>query len=193
MFGVYSNQRISEAESKILYGNPDDYNWYMVVISQIFKDKRMFEIREDIELPQNDDEDGVVLIFEGGNVVYFKTLEGDVTKEKYKSIMKVCNYLEDLFKRPIESYILCKPGYKMKIKEAEGKGDITIYFSAIGSHDGEKIIDTLESKLKKNQPFTVFDSADHMLLPFTGYKNKKEKEKKFRAYMEHVEEFAQGY
>lgn len=34
MFGIYSNQRLTENERKILYEHPDDYNWYIDVINK---------------------------------------------------------------------------------------------------------------------------------------------------------------
>ena len=69
MFGIYSRQRLSENESKILKSNPDDYNWYYVMLQTLFEDDRFFQVREDIEVPKKEDDDGVVLILEGGDVV----------------------------------------------------------------------------------------------------------------------------
>lgn len=49
MFGIYSRQRLSEKESKILKSNPDDYNWYCVMLQKIFEDDRFFQVREDMK------------------------------------------------------------------------------------------------------------------------------------------------
>ena len=106
MFGIYTNKRISEAESKILYGNPDDYCWYMLYLNQLFNENRPFEIREDIEIPQNEDDNGIVLMFQGQNPIYFKTIDGDVTYQVSKDVYKVCSYLEELFKCPITAYVV---------------------------------------------------------------------------------------
>lgn len=185
MFGVYSNKRLTENERAILHLNPDDYEWYMVVLGQIFKDHRHFQIREDIELPQNEDDDGVLLMFEGGNPVYFKTLEDDLSEEETESIYGVCSFLEKKFDRPVDAYVLCKPDCKVCVSKCGFcRGNIRIFFNFIGSTDGEEIIERLETKLKNNEKFTVEDSLDHMLLPFTCYKNKAEFEEKYARYMD---------
>jgi len=188
MFGNYSNKRLSEAESKILCKNPDDYTWYCVYVSHVFRDQRLFEVREDIELPQDEDDDGVVLIFEGGDIVYFKTLDGDVTEDVVKSVMDVCSYLEKKFNRSITAYVVCPFDCEIKVEDIEGDGQMTFVFSLLRNDDGEEIIDRLESKLKNNEKFTIPDSIDHMLLPYGGFKDKKVFQEKFMRYMNLVEE-----
>ena len=191
MFGVYSNKRLTENERAILHLNPDDYEWYMVVLGQIFKDHRHFQIREDVELPQNEGDDGVLLMFEGGNPVYFKTLEDDLSEEETESIYGVCSFLEEKFDRPVDAYVLCKPDCKVCVsKFGFCRGKIRIFFSFIGATDGEEILERLEAKLKNNEKFTVEDSLDHMLLPFTGYKNKAEFEEKYARYMDCINSHA---
>lgn len=189
MFGVYSNKRLSENERAILNSHPDDYNWYMVIVSCVFRDRRFFEVREDIELPQNEDDEGVVLIFEGGNPVYFKILEGDVTDNEIKSIFKVCSFLEDKFNCPIDSYVLCKPDCKINGDKGNCEGDIRIFFSFICSDDGEEIVERLLTKLKNREKFTISDSVDHMLLPYVGYKNKMDFQAKYDSYMKCIDEY----
>ena len=189
MFGRYSNQRISEAESKILWKNPDDYNWYTVYVRTVFKDSRLFEVREDLDLPQSDDDNGVVLMFEGGDPVYFKTLDGDVTEEEVESIFEVCSHLERTFNRPISAYVVCHPDVEVKVeKRIEGEGDVTIFFSFMPDCEGEETVERLEDKLKSNEEFTVSDSIDHMLLPYMGFKDKKTFHEKLKRYMALVEE-----
>ena len=58
MFGIYSNQRLSENERKILKSNPDDYLWYAIMLNVFFHDDNCFQVREDIEIPQKEDDDG---------------------------------------------------------------------------------------------------------------------------------------
>lgn len=188
MFGRYSNQRISEAESKILCKNPDDYNWYTVYVNTVFKDQRLFEVREDIELPQSDDDNGVVLMFEGGEPIYFKTLDGDATDEEAQSIYEVCSHLEKMFNRPIFAYVVCPPDAEIKVENIDGEGDVSICFSIMAGCEGEETVDRLEAKLKNNEEFTIPDSIDHMLLPYMGFKDKKVFQEKFNRYMSLVEE-----
>ena len=186
MFGIYSNQRLTENERKLLYEHPDDYNWYMVVLRKIFKDPRFFQVREDIKLPQNDD-DGVVLIFDDGEVVYFRTIEGEVDKKDVDSIIEACSFLEDIFNQPIVAYVVCPPEFWYVDIDSDGCDcEFKIVFSAIKSDDGEEIIEKLEKKLDSNQKFTFQDTVDHILLPFTGYKNKELFYKKFHKYMDKV-------
>lgn len=189
MFGIYTNKRLSEAECKLLNENPDDYIWYSTYVKTIFRDPRFFQIREDIKLPHDDE--GVVLLFEDGDIVYFKTMDKSPTNDDEKSIFEVCSYLESLFKRPIKAYVVCPSDViidrdKMKF---EGEGDVTVYFGALKNNTGEEIIDRLENKLKNGEEFTVPDSIDHMLLPYTGFKNKEEFDKRFKHYMGLVNEY----
>ena len=190
MFGIYSNQRISEAESKILKSNPDDYNWYCMYVGTLFKDKRFFQVREDIELPQSEDDKGVVLMFQGGDIVYFKTLDSDVTDEEVKSIYEVCSYMQNLFNHPIDAYVAFPPDATVEFENIVGKGEITIYFSTLQCDDGEEIIERLETKLKNHEEFSIADSVDHMLLPYIGFKDRKVFDEKYDEYMNLVREYA---
>lgn len=107
MFGIYSNKRLTDNERKILDMHPDDYNWYCVVMRVAFNDERFFQVREDIEVPEADD-DGVILMFQGGDVIYFRTVNEDIGDEEYESIMKICSFLKDKFNRQIDVYLLCR-------------------------------------------------------------------------------------
>lgn len=191
MFGVYSNQRLTENESKILKHNPDDYNWYCVIVQSIFKDERFFQVREDIELPQDDDDNGVVLIFEGGDVVYLKSIDDEVTDEKLESIYNVCRFLEDKFNRPINAYVPCTPFKDLDLKFKTDVGNVTIFFSHINTQNAELLIDKLSEKLQNDEAFTVSDSIDHMLIPYTSYRDKKVFDEKYQQYMKLVDEYVE--
>ena len=186
MLGNYSNQRLTAEESELLSGHPDDYEWYMVYVSVLFKDRRWFQIREDIDLPQDEDDDGVVLMFQNGDVVYFKTLDKKPDDEEVDSIFRVCSFLEDKFSRPISAYVVSPPTTDIKISREYSKGRITIFFSALVEKDGENVVDRLEDKVKNHQTFTVKDSIDHMLLPFMAYQDEKTFKEKYRNYMDYI-------
>lgn len=193
MFGIYSNKRLTENESAILHLNPDDYNWYMVILSQAFKEHRHFEVREDIEVPQNEGDDGVVLIFEGGNPVYFRTLNENLTLEDNETIFRVCSFLEEKFGRSVDAYVLCKPDCEVSVSRSGNcKGNIRIFFNFICTHDGEEIIERLMAKLRNKEKFNFDDTVDHMLLPYVGYVDKKDFEEKYVHYMECVESYNVG-
>lgn len=189
MFGIYSRQRLSEKESKILKSNPDDYNWYCVMLQKIFEDDRFFQVREDIEVPKKEDDDGVVLILEGGDVVYFRTIDGNVNDEVVDSIIGVCSYLVDKFDCRVDAYVICPPNRTFDVGEKNVEVRTKIYFSSIATHNGEEIIERLENKLKNHEEFTISDSIDHMLLPYTGYQDKKAFEEKYQHYMNLIETY----
>ena len=190
MLGIYSNKRLTENERAILHLNPDDYEWYMVVLGQVFKDHRFFQVREDIELPQKEDDDGVVLMMEGGDPIYFKTLSGDLTDEETEAIYEVCSFLEKKFDRPIDAYVLCKASSTVCVSKCSHcRGNIRIYFNFLGTNDGEEIIERLEAKLKNNEKFNVEDSFDHILLPYYGYKNKEDFDEKYSRYMDCINSY----
>lgn len=190
MLGIYANKRLSEAETKLLNQNPDDYIWYSAYVQTVFRDPRFFQIREDIKLPQNDDDDSVVLLFEDGDIVYFKTMDKSPTNDDEKAIFEVCLYLEDLFKRPIKAYVVCPSDVMIDMSQTKfvGKGDVAIYYGVLKNNTGEEIIERLENKLKNGEKFTINDSIDHMLLPYSGFKNKEEFNKRFEHYMRLVNE-----
>ncbi len=190
MFGIYSNQRLTENERKILDRHPDDYNWYCVILGAAFKEDRFFQVREDIEIPQAQDDDGVILMFEGGDVVYFKTEKEDISDEKYQSIINVCSFLKNKFGSSIDAYVLCSHNVEWNLQQKKGGSGIRIVFSSFASDDGEEIIERLEAKLDRNEQFTTKDSIDHMILPFSGYNNREEFQKKFKRYMKKVDECA---
>ncbi len=189
MFGIYSNQRLSENERRLLNSNPDDLNWYCVIVQTIFKDRRVFQIRQDIELPQDDDDNGVVLMFEDSDVVYLKSIEREVTQDDFQSITKVCTFLADKFKRPISAYIPCAPFKNLDFDVEKNGREITMFFSCLDVDDGEEIIDRLETKLKNHEEFTIHDSIEHMLLPYRGYKDRDVFYEKLHHYRQLIEEF----
>lgn len=187
MFGIYSNQRLTDNERKILDMHPDDYNWYCVVMRVAFNDERFFQVREDIEVPEADD-DGVILMFQGGDVIYFRTVNEDIGDEEYESIMKVCSFLKDKFNRQIDVYLLCPPDIGLCVSHKTGVSGVRIFFSSFASDDGEEIIERLEAKLDNDKEFTTSDSIDHMLLPYSGYKDKDDFQEKFQRYMKKIDE-----
>lgn len=63
-----------------------------------------------------------------------------------------------------------------------------IFFSSFASDDGEEIIERLEAKLDNDKEFTTSDSIDHMLLPYSGYKDKDDFQEKFQRYMKKIDE-----
>lgn len=189
MFGIYSNQRLSENERRLLNLNPDDLNWYYVIVQTIFKDRRVFQIREDIELPQDDDDNGVVLMFEDSDVVYLKSIEGEVTQDDFQSITEVCTFLADEFKRPVSAYIPCAPFKDLDFDVEKNGREITMFFSCLDVDDGEEIIERLENKLKNHEEFTIPDSIEHMLLPYRGYKDRDVFHEKLRHYRQLIEEY----
>lgn len=94
-----------------------------------------------------------------------------------------------LFNRPIKAYVVFPPDGEIKADKIEGDAEVTIVFSTLRNDDGEEIIERLESKLKNHEEFTIPDSIDHMLLPFTGFKDRRIFDEKFENYMNLVMEY----
>ena len=186
MFGYYTNIQLNENERKILKSAPDDYEWYMAMIKGVFNDERMFEVREDIKVP--DDGDGVVIIFERGCITYFKTIRGTVTVKELEKVSDACSYLEKEFKSDINSYVLCTPQEVDYIQDMDNtKHSITI--SQIRDPHGEETIEKLENKLINNIPYTYEDSINHFMLPFLGWPDTDSYREKYEQYMKLVNSY----
>ena len=190
MIGYYTNIRISKKESKILYEDPDDYIWYSTIVKALFNDHRFFQVREDIKLPEKEGENGVVLFFEKGSLVYLKTLNRDIDNKEYKDIWDVCTYLYNTFNQPVTAYIAYSPYCDVNITENyEGDELIKVIFSYFGEFNGEDIIERLSYKLKHKQEFNTSDSISHMLLPFTASKDMDVFKEKYADYMNMIENY----
>ena len=184
MFGCFSNIRLSEQERKILKDEPDDAIWYSMVLGNLFKDNRRFQIREDIEVPKKEDDDGVLLMMEDGSIVYFRTSDGVFDNGEYNYMIGVCSWIVNKFHRPLNVYMACDSRPQMSF-DSKNEGVVAkIVLSRFITGDNEKIIDRLVHKLENNEEFDYGDSVDHMLLPFGGYKNKSVFDKKYAHYMD---------
>ena len=181
MFGYYIDRKFNDKETKILDSKPDDYIWYMIVNATLFKDTRFFEIRDDIKIPN--DNDGRVLIYEKGDVVYSKTLDQKDLDEEIKEIKKSCSYLADLFEDHIDAYIAHTANCKRDMVKECDDINCTIHLKSSDKNNGEEIISKLENKIKNNEKFDTEDSVDHILLPFIGSDDLKSFNKKYSHYM----------
>ena len=93
-----------------------------------------------------------------------------------------------MFNRSIDVYVLCPPDIGLCVNHKNGEGGVKIFFSSLATDDGEEIIERLESKLDNGEEFTTNDSIEHMLLPYGGYKDKDDFQKRFQQYMKKVDE-----
>ena len=183
MFGCYSDKKFSENEKKILNHEPDDFIWCSVILSVIFKDVRSFQIRDDINIPQEEDDDGIVLMMEDESIVYLKTLDGDFDDDEFRAVEEVCLYLENVFHKHIKVYIPC-PSFSI-VSHHQDKSDAHLFIklSSLSLTDGVENIERLEAKLKNNEKFSTSDSIDHMLIPFMKFDNKEIFQEKYTHYM----------
>ena len=69
---IASRRRDSEEIKNILFGGGDDAIFYKVVLSVAFREFKSFEVRQDIEVPKEENSEGVVLLFDDGRMGYFK-------------------------------------------------------------------------------------------------------------------------
>ena len=143
-------------------------------------------MRDDIELPDNGE--GRLLIFEKGDIVYFKTLYREFNKKEVDKIYDVCVFLEDLFKSEITSYLVCQPQEIDFDMELDYEKDYDIVIGQLPKDNEENVIDRLKYKLENNIPFTINDSIAHIILPFTTWKDE-EFDKNYAEYMKLIEAY----
>ena len=165
---------------EILCGGRDVKTFYMIVLAFAFNDFASFEVREDIEIPSDD---GVVLVFREGRIVYFKTQRNELSNEIFDSILDVCYFLKDKYGCPVDSYVLCHPDVKLKSYGGAERGNVVIHLSSLESYDGDSVLEVLENKKINNEEFTFEDNVNHILLPFMNYRNKNDFEFKLRRYL----------
>ena len=63
-FNKKARRKDSVDIKNILFGRTDDEIFHNVVLFHVFKESETFEVRRDIEIPKEDDSDGVVLLFD---------------------------------------------------------------------------------------------------------------------------------
>ncbi len=176
-------QNRTEGIKNILYGGSDDTIFYKVVLSFVFNDFESFEVRKDIKIPNNESSDGVVIAFNDGRIIYFKTQSNPLTDEEFESILKVCYFLQDRFGGEIDAYILCYPKVEFRMYTGIKRDGISIVLNTLRHYDGDAVVEMLENKLKNNEQFTFQDYVCHILLPYFGYKNLDEFLLRFQHYL----------
>ena len=177
---MFNNQK---NRKEILSGSDDDLIFYRIAMVFIFNVFTLFEIRDDIKLPQQKDDGGVVLSFDDGRIAYFKIQEKKLNDEDFESLLNVLYFLKDKFGCSIDSYLLCFPDVEFDQFNGFDNGEISFNFSSLKDYDGDAIVEMLENKRKNKIKFTLLDHVCHFLLPFMGYKDKNEFLSKFHNYM----------
>lgn len=165
------------------FGFDMDSLFYKVVFSIVFNDYESFEVRKDIQIPKNKKDNGVVISFNDGRIVYFKIQTEKLSDEEFESILKVCYFLQDKFGGTIESYVLCQPEIEFREYDGIKREGITLNLSTLKYYDGDAILEKLENKRKNKEKFTIQDYISHLLLPFMGYKDINEFLPKLKHYM----------
>ena len=182
-FNKKARRKDSVDIKNILFGRTDDEIFHNVVLFHVFKESETFEVRRDIEIPKEDDSDGVVLLFDDGRIGYFKTQSTPLTDEEYESILKVCYFLQDKYGGSIEGYILCRPEIEIRPYKGIERDDITLILTSLRNYDGDEIVEMLTHKLKNKEEFTVQDRIFHILLPYMRYKDREVFLPKYQHYM----------
>ena len=153
------------------FGFDMDSLFYKVIFSIVFNDFDSFEVRRDIEIPKNKKENGVVISFDDGRIVYFKIQTEKLSDDEFESILKVCYFLQDKFGGTIESYVLCQPEIEFREYDGIKRDGIILNLSTLKYYDGDATLEKLENKRKNKEKFTIQDYISHLLLPFMGYKD----------------------
>lgn len=183
MFGKFRLEEKKEVKNvkNILCGGSDDKIYYKVILSCVFNDFNSFEVRRDIKIPKEGD--GVVIAFDDGRIIYFKTQQNQLSDEEFESILEVCYFLQDRFGGTIEAYVLCYPEVEFRVYDGIERDGIAIVLNRLNGFDGDATLAMLEAKLKNREKFTFQDYVDQILLPFMGCKNRSEFLPKYQHFM----------
>lgn len=144
-------------DKNILCGGSDDTIFYRIILSCVFNDFASFEVRPDIEIPKREMGNGVIIAFDDGMIVYFKTQKNQLSDEEFESILEVCYFLQDKFGGIIEAYVLCFPEVDFKMYEGIERDGVTLILNRLNGYDGDATLAMLEGKLKNREKFTIQD------------------------------------
>ena len=179
---INTQKNRSENIKEILFGRSDDTLFYKIVVPFVFNEFGLFEVRKDIKIPIKEF-DGTIMSFNDGKLGYFKIQKNPLNNSEFKSIIKVCEYLNKKYGCPIDSYVLCHPEIKLRKYNNNTNNEITLKVKSLRNYDGDAVVEILENKRKNKEKFTFHDHVCHILLPYMGYENKKEFMPKYQHYI----------
>ena len=171
-----------ENVKEMLFGGKNERFFFLIVLSLVFHDYRLFEIRNDI-FKSEYDVDGDILVCDDGNVIYFKYQEDELDSDEFENILTVCYYLQDKCGGNIEAYLLCSPEVEFRSYDNINREGIAIRLASLKSFDGDEVIRLLEYKRRNKERFTFLDQIYHLLLPYMGCVDKDEYISKVQNYL----------
>lgn len=180
---------LDDSLKQFLFESADEKIFHMIVLRFVFNELKPFEVRDDIEIPDNGK--GVALLFYDGRIGYFKIQKNELDDGEIESVFDVCRFLEDKFGGQIEAYLLCYPEVGFVKCQGCKEENITVRFASLKNYSGDIIVALLKNKRENNEEFTLEDYVFHMLLPYMGYRDRDEFLLKCRHYMETIENSAE--
>lgn len=164
-------------------GLEDDALFQRVVLQAVFREKEPFEVRKDIEIPNNENSNGAVISFDDGRIGYFKVQSDLLSDDEYESILEACYFLQDKFGGSIVAYILCRPEVEIRPYEGIQRDGITLMLTGLLNYDGDAILEMLENKRRNGLKFTPQDHVFHIILPFMSCRDRETFLPKYQHYM----------
>lgn len=158
----------------VLMGGEDDTIFYKAALTFVFCEFESFVVIKDLKIPQKDEKNGVVIVFDDGRISYFKRQSNQLTDTEYESILEVCCFLKDTYGGSIEAYVLCSPEVEIMPYDGIERDGIALILASLADCDGDAAVEMLENKRRNGQRFTFQDHVCHLLLPFMGHRDRDE-------------------
>lgn len=122
---------------------------------------------------------GVVLKYVGGGAAYFKIQREMPSDEELKEIFEIGKFLKENFGEYVTLSILCTPDIEIRNIDLSVFEDMAVDFLSIRKNDGDSVLDSLMSKLKSDEEFTVEDHINRIIVPFMGRNDEEEFQLKY--------------
>lgn len=160
-------------------GANEDEFFYNVIMNKVFNMFSPFEIDRNIDFPKKDVLGGVVLKYVGGGAAYFKIQRVMPSDEELKEIFEIGKFLKENFGEYVTLSILCTPDIEIRNIDLSVFEDMAVDFLSIRKNDGDSVLDSLMSKLKSGEEFTVEDHINRIIVPFMGRNDEEEFQLKY--------------
>lgn len=163
-------------------GANEDEFFYNVIMNKVFNMFSPFEIDRNVDFPKKDVLGGVVLKYVGGGAAYFKIQREMPSDEELKEIFEIGKFLKENFGEYVTLSILCTPDIEIRNIDLSVFEDMAVDFLSIRKNEGDSILDSLMSKLKNNEEFTVEDHINRIIVPFMGRNDEVEFQLKYAEF-----------
>lgn len=163
-------------------GANEDEFFYNVIMKNAFNVFSPFEIDRNVDFPKKDTLGGVVLKYVGGGAAYFKIQRVMPSDEELKEIFEIGKFLKENFGEYVTLSILCTPDIEIRNIDLSVFEDMAVDFLSIRKNEGDSVLDSLMSKLKSDEEFTVEDHINRIIVPFMGRNDEEEFQLKYTEF-----------